>query len=107
MSIRFKRLAALSLTLAVAGTATAGVVSNYRINGKTVQDGATFEEFRAVAGDPILVEPVDGNERYVEWVYRCEGAGAGRCDVVDEGGRREMRARFSLGRLKGVRFERI
>lgn len=91
MRSRFKRLAALSLTVAVAGTANAGVVSDYRINGTTVHEGASFQAFRTVAGDPVLVEPVAGNPRYVESVHRCERAGAGRCDVVGQGGRREMR----------------
>lgn len=107
MSTRAVRTSTLILAFLMASSAVAGVVSNYRINGKTVHEGATFEEFRAVAGDPAAVEPVDGNERYVEWVYQCEGAGAGRCEVADGDGQREMRARFSLGRLKRVSFERL
>lgn len=95
------------LTLTAAGLVSGGVVSSYQVNGKTVQEGATFAEFRAIAGEPHAIEPVDGNERYVEWVYQCDGAGAGRCKVVTEGGKGEMRARFSLGRLKLIRFERL
>ena len=98
---------AIVLALTAAGLVSGGVVSSYQINGETVQEGVTFEEFRAIAGEPRAIEPVDGNERYVEWAYRCGGAGAGRCQVVAEGGKREMRARFSLDRLKLVRFERL
>jgi len=97
----------LFLVLVFSGTSKAGVVSHYSVNGKTVQEGATFEELRAVAGDPRAIEPVNGNDRYVEWVYHCAGAGAGHCKVIDEGGKREMRARFSLGRLKMIRYERL
>ena len=98
---------AVFLAMTVASTVSGGVVSSYRINGKTVSEGATFEEFRAIAGEPRSIEPVDGNERNVEWVYLCDGDGAGRCKVVAEDGKREMRARFSLGRLKLIRFERL
>ena len=97
----------LFLALVLGGAAKAGVVAHYSVNGKTAHEGATFEELRTVAGDPRAIEPVDGNDRQVEWVYHCAGAGAGRCRVVDEGGRREMRARFSLGRLKLIRYERL
>lgn len=98
---------ALFLAMTAAGTVAGGVVSNYRVNGKTIHQGATFEEFRAIAGEPRAIEPVAGNERQVEWVYLCDGAGAGRCQVVAEDGRRAMRARFARGRLKLIRFERI
>ena len=60
---------AVALALTATGLVSGGVVSSYRINGKTVQEGATFEEFRVIAGEPRAIEPVDGNERYVEWVY--------------------------------------
>ena len=85
---------------------TAGVVSSYKINGQTISEGVTFDELRAVAGDPLAVEPINGNQRYVEWVYHCARS-SGPCKVVTEGGKREMRARFSLGRLKGIQYQRL
>lgn len=97
----------LFLALVLGGTAKAGVVSHYSVNGETIQEGATFEELRAVTGDPRAIEPVAGNERYVEWVYDCASTGAGHRKFVGEGGKREMRARFSLGRLKLIRYERL
>lgn len=97
----------LFLALVFGGAAEAGIVSHYAVNGETIQEGATFEELRSVAVDPRAVAPVDGSDRYVEWVYHCASPGAGHCRVVDEGGQREMRARFSLGRLKLIRYERL
>ena len=98
---------ALFLAMTAAGTVTGGVVSDYRVNGKTIHEGAAFEEFRAIAGEPRAVEPVAGNERHVERVYLCDGAGAGHCQVVAEDGKREMRAHFARGRLKLTRYDRI
>ena len=100
-------LIALFLAMTAAGAVAGGVVSNYKVNGKTVHEGAPFGEFHAIAGEPRAIAPVAGNERSVEWVYLCEGSGADRCKVVADDGRREMRARFSNGRLKLIRFERI
>lgn len=98
---------ALFLAMTAAGTVTGGAVSGYRVNGKTIHEGATFEEFRAIAGEPRAIEPVAGNERYVEWVYLCDGAGPGHCKTVAEDGKREMRARFARGRLKLIRYDRV
>jgi hypothetical protein len=96
----------LSLALAAAGIVEAGVVSNYRVNGETVTEGSTFDELRAIAGDPLEIVEPDSNPLQVEWVYQCSTAGAGPCKVVATDGKREMRARFQLGRLKIIRFQR-
>ena len=100
-------LLAVSLGLAAGAAVNAGVVSHYSINGETVLEGATFDELRSIAGDPLEVVELDHNPLNVEWVYQCSTAGAGPCRVVASDGRREMRARFQLGRLKIIRFERI
>lgn len=100
-------LLTISLALAAAAAVNAGVVSSYTVNGKTVVEGATFDELRAVAGAPREIVELDDNPLNVEWVYQCSTAGAGPCRVVDSDGKREMRARFQLGRLKIIRFQRI
>lgn len=93
--------------VAAAATVYGGVVSNYTVNGETVYEGMTFKEIRGIAGDPLGVEEVDGNNTRVEWVYHCARAGSGPCEVVKEGGKSEMRIRFQRGRLKIVRFARL
>lgn len=90
--------------MAITAVANAGVVSHYRVNGQTIWEGATFDEVRAVAGDPVAAENVEGNSRRVAWMYLCSTAGSGPCTVVSEDAKREMRVRFQRGRLKIVRF---
>jgi len=97
----------ISLALAAAAGVQAGVVSSYTVNGETVAEGSGFEEVRAVAGDPLEIVELNGNPLQVEWVYQCSTTGTSPCKVVDEGGKREMRARFQLGRLKIIRFQSI
>jgi hypothetical protein len=107
MSIRLKRLAALSLTVAVAGTATGGVVSDDRINGKTVREGASFEAFRAVAGYPILVE-AGGRQPALRGVgVSMRGRECGALRRRGTGRSPRDAGAIPRGRLKGVRFERI
>ena len=91
-------------SLSVAG---AGVVSHYTVNSKTVTEGATFEEVRAIAGDPQRENMVRDSNQEVEWIYQCRRKGAGRCTVVTEGGKKEMTVRFRNGRMKGITFRNL
>jgi hypothetical protein len=95
----------LVLAIAVIGTAHAFVVSKYKVNGQFVYDGMTYEEVRAIAGDPISEKVIKANDQLVEWTYQCSKPGKGPCTVVAEGGKRQMRAQFTLGRLSGITFE--
>jgi len=93
------------LAMAVIGTAHGFVVSKYKINGQFVYDGMSYQEVRAIAGDPISESVIKPNDQLVEWTYQCARPGNGPCTVVAEGGKRRMRALFTLGRLTGITFE--
>ena len=97
----------LFLAFTVIGTTHAFVVSKYKVNGQFVYDGMTYEEVRAIAGDPISEQVIKPNNQLVEWTYQCSKPGKGPCTVVAEGGKRQMRALFTLGRLTGITFESL
>ncbi|MGB5209360.1 MAG: hypothetical protein WBO47_14135 [Gammaproteobacteria bacterium] len=96
-------IGALLLSLAV--SANAFVVSNYKVNGQKIYDGMTYDEVRAIAGDPTSENALKPNDQLVEWNYQCSTPGHGPCTVVSEGGKRRMRALFTLGRLTSISFE--
>jgi hypothetical protein len=104
-----RKFAAMALALWPLAAAS-GVYSDYEVNGARLGDGATMEEIRRVAGEPLQVEAVSarkGGEIGEDWVYLCSRRGTGPCRTVAENGKRRMYIRLFRGRLESVRYEDI
>ena len=81
--------------------AAAQIYSAYRINGEILVGGASAEQVRAVAGEPVRV--LDAGDRGGElWVYLCRRAGTGKCETVSEGGKRELVFHIHRERMQGI-----